>query len=55
MGEVYSLLTCHCCHHTHLPVGAQNKGMFTVTVEGALSVNALTISTQRLLVAFVHI
>lgn len=49
------LLTCYCCHLTPLLVNVWSPGTVTVAVEGAFGVDALTVSTHRLIVAFVHI
>ena len=49
------LLTCYCCHLTPLLVNVRSPGTVTVAVEGAFGVDALTVSTHRLIVAFVHI
>lgn len=55
LREETHLCTCYCCHHTLLLVGVWSPGPVTVAVEGSFSVDALTISTKRLIVAFVHI
>ncbi len=55
LGEDTILLTCYCCHHTLFLAGVWSPGPVTVAVEGPFVVDALTISTQRLVVAFVHI
>lgn len=55
LGEDTVLLTRYCGHHTLLLGGVCSPGPVTVAVEGPFRVDALTISTQRLLVAFVHI
>ena len=49
------LLTCYCCHLTPLLVNVWSPGTVTVAVEGAFSVDALTVSTHGLIVALVHI
>lgn len=46
---------CNCHHHTLLLVVVWGPGSVTVAVEGAFGVDALTVSTQRFIVAFVHI
>ena len=55
IGEETSLLTCYCRHHTLLLVGIWSPGPLTIAVEGPFGVDALTMSAQRLVVAFIHI
>lgn len=55
VGEDAGSLTCHYRHHTLLLVGVWSPGPLAVAVEGSFGVDALTVSTQRFVVAFVHI
>lgn len=47
--------TCDCCHHTLLLVDVRSPGPVTIAVEGSFGVDALTIITKRLIVAFIYI
>lgn len=46
---------CYCCPHTALLVGVWSPGPITVTVVGALGVDAVTVSAHGLVMTFVHV
>lgn len=56
VGWVLTLIhICYYCHHTILLAGVRSPWSVTVAVESPFGVETLTIGTNRLVVAFIHI
>lgn len=56
VGRVQAFIQVCCCFNdTFLLVGVRSPGQVAVAVERAVSVNAVAVGTERLIVAFIHI